>query len=378
MKTKLCVILVTLTAIVTLGACRKSTNSNANNSSAGTMQETAAGGAATAGDKFYFRGRINYDLKVEMTLVRDGDRLTGTYFYPRVGKNIDLKGTVSKDGNIELRESDETGKDTGVFKGKWTSNAMGLAEIEGKWSRPDGSKETDFQISQQPLELASSVRVVPKVIKEDNKKLRYSVDAEYPEIQGDSRFDKFNQEARAMITKDVAAFKSSETAEEGEESGDLPAETQSSSLDIGYQVHFATADLISVEFREGEYSRGAAHGNSVTVVLNYDVKNGRKIALADLFNPKTNYLGVLSNYSKKELKDKLTKDEMFDEDMVKSGTEPTADNYAAWTITRKGLYITFDPYQVAAYAAGPQSVLVPYSALKDIIKPDGPVGGLAG
>ena len=378
MKTKLCVILVTLTAIVMLGACRKSTNSNANSSSAGTMQETAAGGAATAGDKFYFRGRINYDLKVEMTLVRDGDRLTGTYFYPRVGKNIDLKGTVSKDGNVELRESDETGKDTGVFKGKWTSNAMGLAEIEGKWSRPDGSKETDFQISQQPLELASSVRVVPKVIKEDNKKLRYSVDAEYPEIQGDSRFDKFNQEARAMITKDVAAFKSSETAEEGEESGDLPAETQSSTLDIGYQIHFATADLISVEFREGEYSRGAAHGNSVTVVLNYDVKNGRKIALADLFNPKTNYLGVLSNYSKKELKDKLTKDEMFDEDMVKSGTEPTADNYAAWTITRKGLYITFDPYQVAAYAAGPQSVLVPYSALKDIIKPDGPVGGLAG
>jgi len=378
MKTKLCVILVTLTAIVMLGACRKSTNSNANRSSAGTMQETAAGGAATAGDKFYFRGRINYDLKVEMTLVRDGDRLTGTYFYPRVGKNIDLKGTVSKDGNVELRESDETGKDTGVFKGKWTSNVMGLAEIEGKWSRPDGSKETDFQISQQPLELASSVRVVPKVIKEDNKKLRYSVDAEYPEIQGDSRFDKFNQEARAMITKDVAAFKSSETAEEGEESGDLPAETQSSTLDIGYQIHFATADLISVEFREGEYSRGAAHGNSVTVVLNYDVKNGRKIALADLFNPKTNYLGLLSNYSKKELKDKLTKDEMFDEDMVKSGTEPTADNYAAWTITRKGLYITFDPYQVAAYAAGPQSVLVPYSALKDIIKPDGPVGGLAG
>jgi len=101
MKTKLCVILVTLTAIVMLGACRKSTNSNANRSSAGTMQETAAGGAATVGDKFYFRGRINYDLKVEMTLVRDGDRLTGTYFYPRVGKNIDLKGTVSKDGNVE-------------------------------------------------------------------------------------------------------------------------------------------------------------------------------------------------------------------------------------------------------------------------------------
>jgi len=60
-----------------------------------------------------------------------------------------------------------------------------------------------------------------------------------------------------------------------------------------------------------------------------------------------------------------------------SGTEPTADNYAAWTITRKGLYVTFDPYQVAAYAAGPQYILVPYSVLKDIIKPDGPIANYA-
>ena len=370
--------LLVLTAIVLLGACRKSsTNQNANASSSGTMQDTLGGGAAPAGDKFYFRGAINYNLKVEMTLVRDGERLTGTYFYPRVGKNIDLKGTVSN-GNVDLRESDETGKETGVFKGKWTSNPMGLAEIEGKWSRPDGSKETDFQVSQQAIELQTAVRVVPKVIRDANKKSLYSVDAEYPEIQGDTRFDKFNQEARAMITKDVAAFKSSETAEEPDETSDLPAETQTSTLDISYQIRFATEELISVEFHEGQYSRGAAHGSSYTAVLNYDVKNGRKISLADLFNPKSNYLSVLSTYSSKDLKEKLKKDEMLDEDMVKSGTEPRADNYAAWTITRKGLWITFDPYQVAAYAAGPQHVLVPYSALKDIIKPDGPVGRLAG
>jgi hypothetical protein len=378
MKTRYGLTLLVLTGIVLLGACRKSTNSNANTSSTGTMQETAGGGAAQAGDKFFFRGRINYDLKVEMTLVRDGERVTGTYFYPRVGKNIELKGTVSKDGNVELRESDETGKETGVFKGKWTSNSMGLAEIEGKWSRPDGSKETDFQISQQSIELQTSVRVVPKVIKEANKKDRYSVDAEYPEIQGDSRFDKFNQEARALVTKDVAAFKSSETAEEGDETTEPPDETQTSTLDIGYQIRFATENLISVEFNQGQYSRGAAHGSSFTAVLNYDVKNGRKIALADLFNPKSNYLSVLSGYSSKDLKDQLRKDDMLDEDMVKSGTEPRADNYEAWTISRKGLYITFDPYQVAAYAAGPQHVLVPYSALKDILKPDGPVAGLAG
>jgi Protein of unknown function (DUF3298)/Deacetylase PdaC len=368
-------LLLILTVIVLLGACRKSTKTNTNSNATGTLTETVGGGAAPAGEKFFFRGRINYDLKVEMTLVRDGEQVTGTYFYPRIGKNINLKGTI-KDDNVDLRESDDTGKETGVFKGKWTTNAAGVAEIEGKWSRPDGSKETDFQISQQPIELQTSVRVVPKVIKETNKQLRYSVDAEYPEIQGDSRFDKFNQEARAMISKDVAAFKTAETAEETEES-ELPEETQTSTLDISYQIRLATENLISVEFHEGQYSRGAAHGNSYTAVLNYDVKNGRRIALADLFNPKSNYLSTIAAYSSKELKDKLRKDNMLDDDMVKSGTEARADNYQAWTITRKGLWITFDPYQVAAYAAGPQHVLVPYSALKDIIKTDGPVGWLA-
>ena len=68
---------------------------------------------------------------------------------------------------------------------------------------------------------------------------------------------------------------------------------------------------------------------------------------------------------------------MLSDDMIQSGASARADNYKAWAITKKGLWITFDPYQVAAYAAGPQYVLVPYSALKDIIKPDGPVAALA-
>ena len=69
---------------------------------------------------------------------------------------------------------------------------------------------------------------------------------------------------------------------------------------------------------------------------------------------------------------------MLQDDMIESGASARADNFEAWTITRKGLWITFDPYQVAAYAGGPQHVLVPYAALKDIIKTDGPVGRLAG
>lgn len=374
--------------VVTLGACRKQAGSQQTvNKGEPATPEAPVGGSAPTGEKFYFHGTITTgasNLRIEMALVRDGNRLTGTYFYPKVGKNIALTGTVDKDGNVELKESDESGKDTGVFKGKWKpatdSPDPGLNEIEGKWSKPDGSKETAFQVSQQPIEFTAAVRVAPKVIKETNKEKHYTVDAEYPQIEGDPRFDNFNREARGLIMKDVAAFKTAETAETAEESepGVLADEAQESSLDIGYEIRYATDDLISVEFSEGEYSRGAAHGNSLTTVLNYDVKSGKKLALADLFNAKANYLSVISAYCIKALKgqSKKDKDSMLDDDMMKLGASPRADNYRAWSITKKGLWITFDPYQVAAYAAGPQHVLVPYAVLKDIIKSDGPVAVL--
>ena len=64
---------------------------------------------------------------------------------------------------------------------------------------------------------------------------------------------------------------------------------------------------------------------------------------------------------------------MLDDDWIERGAGPEAENYTSWTIGKKGLGIIFDAYQVAAYAAGPQHVLVPYSALKDLMKTDAPI-----
>jgi hypothetical protein len=376
--------LLLVLAIIALAGCRKSgPNQNTNANAPAPGHEAPVGGAAPAGEKFFFRGTIANKLRIEMALVREGERLNGNYFYPRVGKNINLNGTIDKNSNVELKETDEDGKDTGVFKGQWkpatNSPDTSLNQIEGKWSRPDGSKETPFLVVQQPIEFTGPVRVNPKVIKEANKEAHYTVDAEYPTIEGDPRFEKFNREARAMIARGVAAFKSSETAAETEGDADFTAEAGDSTQDISYEIRYATDDLISVEFIDDSYSRGAPHGNQITTVLNYDVKNGKKLALADLFNPKSNYLSVISAYCIKDLKLQAQKDKdtMLSDDMIQSGASARADNYKAWAITKKGLWITFDPYQVAAYAGGPQYVLVPYSALKDIIKADGPVAGLA-
>src|SRR5260370_12567018 len=102
-----------------------------------------------------------------MGLLRDGERATGSYFYPKVGKNIELNGTIDKEGNVDLREKDDSGKETGVFKGKWKAavepNEWSMAKIAGKWSRPDGSKETTFELTQQPIDFhAAAAHFRPK------------------------------------------------------------------------------------------------------------------------------------------------------------------------------------------------------------------------
>src|SRR5438105_755222 len=223
---------VALGAMLAIGACRKQSSEQKPVAAATpATQDAPVGGVAQAGDKYFFRGTIA-NLSIEMQLLRDGDRVNGTYFYPRVGKNIALAGSVDKDNNVTLTESDESGKQTGVFKGHWQTAAdspdLSVYEIEGKWSKPDGSKQTEFIVTQQPYELTGTVSVVPKVIKEANKQKLYTVNAEYPQIDGDSRFDGFNREARAMITKDVGAFKTAETETDNGEARDLRAETQNS------------------------------------------------------------------------------------------------------------------------------------------------------
>ena len=380
MKIRIEAIVSLIVLAVVFAGCRKPVSEQRQTPSPTPVaQEEAAplGGTAQVGQKYFFRGTIA-NLSIEMQLVRDGENLSGSYFYPKVGKNISLSGTVDKDNNVTLNEADETGKQTGMFKGKWQTASdspdPSIYEIEGKWSKPDGSKPTEFIVTQQPYEFTGNVQVTAKTIKDANKQKLYAITAEYPQIDGDSRFAGFNREARALVTKDTGAFKAGETSEDASDLSGTTPDNQTSTMDIGYDFYFANDNLISVAFDEGMYSRGAAHGNSTTQVINYDVKSGKKLALGDLFKDKSKYLSMIASYCQKELKERAKKpDAMVLEELIDSGAGARADNYKAWNLTKKGLWITFDPYQVAAYAAGPQYILVPYSVLKDLIKPDGPI-----
>jgi hypothetical protein len=362
--------------------CRKTPSSQQtpSNPSAAAERQQPEGGVVTAPETKFFKGTIGSTLGLQMKLVRAGDNLTGSYFYQKVGKKIELRGSVDQDGNLTLEEFDAGGKQTGVFKGSWKQSNEGAIEIKGTWTRPNGDKQAAFSLQQEPIEFSNGVEIVARQIKEKNAKLKYEVDVEYPQLTGfvDPNFEKFNQAVRALAARKVADFKKEMTPTPGDEpAAELPGENLGSDIGMSYEVMLAKDDLISVEFIVSSYSAGAAHPNSYTEVLNFDLRSGQLLKLADLFQPGAKYVQALSRYAIDDLKQQSKKagaDAMLEDDWIQKGAGADPANFDNWTITKPGLKLTFDPYQVGPYAAGPQQVLAPYAALRDIIKPDGPVG----
>lgn len=379
-------IALALIAFLSITACRKeSTPAEQTTPGAADSSERQhpEGGVTAAAETKFFKGSIGSALGLQMKLVREGDKLTGSYFYQKVGKKIDLRGNVDNDGNVTLEEFDPKGQQTGVFKGVWKQDDNGAIEIAGSWTKPNGDKKAAFSLHQEPIEFTHGVEIVARPIREKNKRLKYEIDVEYPQLTGsvDPNFEKFNQTVRGLMTKKVAAFKQEMVPSADEPAPDAadetPAESMGSDISSGYTVALAKDDLISIEFTVSSYSAGAAHPNSYTEVVNFDLKNGKLLKLADLFLPGSKYVQTLSTYCIQDLKKQAKAqgaDAMLDDDWIQKGAAPDLANYDNWTITKKGLGITFDPYQVGPYAAGPQHVLAPYSALKEIIKPDGPLG----
>ena len=381
MKRSIYLCLLGLLLFASFSGCRKSVAPPPTAVPVATNYEQAQGGTTVVGETRYFRGSIGSTLGLQMKLVRSAERINGNYFYQKVGTKIDVRGTIDNDGNVNLEEFDGGGKQTGVFKGTWTTDETGLIQLAGNWSKPGSDKQTAFSLHEEPIAFSTAVEIVAKRIKQDNKKLKYEIDAEYPQLTGSTNpnVEKFNQSARALVMKKVSDFrKEMEPEEQPEETADAVAEptpeTMGSDLGIGYTVSFANDEVISIEFSVGSYYSGAAHPNSHTEVLNFDLKNGKVIRLSELFNPGAKYLQALANYSIADLK-KQSKDKngMLDDDWIQRGAGADAENYKSWTISRKGLAINFDAYQVGPYAAGPQQVFIPYTAIKDLVKVDGPL-----
>lgn len=133
----------------------------------------------------------------------------------------------------------------------------------------------------------------------------------------------------------------------------------------GYEVSYAKPELVSLYLYEE--TCGASCHLAITPV-NFDLETGKPIKnLSELFIPGSDFLRTTASYCVRELKRTWSCD---DDESFKNGSRPTADNYSIWRVSRKGLEITFQQYQLGAGACGGTSVVVPYSVLQGMLRED--------
>lgn len=204
---------------------------------------------------------------------------------------------------------------------------------------------------------------------EENQNPSYEIKAQVPALEGstDARVVNFNTAMLNLVHTEINTFKKNVS--------ELPPAAASISpasfLDVTYTLTLQRGDLWSFKFNFSLYMSGAAHPYDYTLTVNYDLGQGRQLVLNELFLPNSNYLALISNYCITELKE-----QPYVDSSSIQGANPTPENYRNWNITSDGLLITFDEGSVAAYAAGPQKIVMPYSELQTIIDPAGPLAGI--
>lgn len=203
-------------------------------------------------------------------------------------------------------------------------------------------------------------------LNETGQKPAYTISTRFPAMPDNHnpRTRAFNDVIHVLVQSEISAFKLNVL--------DVPADPNfaASSFDINYSLLLQTESLVSIKFDCSGYMSGAAHPYHYSKTVNYHFDRGRTLSLDELFLPGSNYLEAIANYS---IADLSQRDIGFD--MFLEGATPAPENYPNWNLTADALMITFDEYQVAPYAAGPQTVIVPYADLQAVIDPQGALAG---
>jgi hypothetical protein len=140
-------------------------------------------------------------------------------------------------------------------------------------------------------------------------------------------------------------------------------------LQIAYLIA-SSPRTVSYIFTVYEDTLGA-HGITFFHTFTFDTTTGTLLTLDDLFIPSvpgTSTLFVLSNLARTKLPGIIG--DGADMKFIQDGTTLDEKNFQNFFFDNKDFVILFDPYAVAPYSSGPQTLRIPLSELTSILKPE--------
>ncbi|HEY0104475.1 MAG TPA: lysozyme inhibitor LprI family protein [Rhizomicrobium sp.] len=141
-------------------------------------------------------------------------------------------------------------------------------------------------------------------------------------------------------------------------------------LDTTYSIARNDGAMFAVLFTIYE-DTGGAHPNGDYATFDFLLPGGAQVFLPEIIDGSRG----LTRVSRLVAADLLRRigsgaDALSDKDTIARGTAPVADNFKDFVWEPGRLHIYFPPYQVAAYAAGPQESILPLDRLREVIRPD--------
>lgn len=131
-------------------------------------------------------------------------------------------------------------------------------------------------------------------------------------------------------------------------------------LHIEYEIKYETSTHISILFLESKFM-GGAQAQSTRYTFNFNIEQGRQLALRDLFKGSSAYLEILSQYAHKALITDRILNITLDEEWVAKGIAPLESNFKQFLIYEDGIVVLFDKYQLGPAFIGEPVLNIPFS-----------------
>lgn len=205
----------------------------------------------------------------------------------------------------------------------------------------------------------NNINIISKTEKNVTKAI--STTLQYPEISGLT-----NKEVQNKIN---AIFKKAATdakVQGTEALSDIDPsffEGHQFEVDFNYQVKYNQKGLLSVVFYNYQYY-GGAHGSTIQTAYTFNIKDGTQYKLSNMFKDKTEYVTLMSNFVKQQMKERETKAgfSIYDAfDKIDANHEFYLDS--------NGINVYFQQYAIGAYALGIPEFGVDYDDVRDVINP---------
>lgn len=236
--------------------------------------------------------------------------------------------------------------------------AAGCAgDTKGREESPDAYRSR-FEAAAVSRQLDSADGVTSGHILETEGDTLVSVD--YPVLAG---APDISAELKAFAENKLADFRAAVESAHAEHKNEL------CSLTVTYKPYMTEGNLLSVKFTT-ESKLAGQDAEEETDAFVYDLAAGKKLALADVFDPAQDYLTPVSQEAQGYLRKNEVLRKSMDEDLFATGTAPEEANYANFALAPDKVLFFFGRGKVAPPGAGSFEAGIPLEKLANFLNPE--------